>query len=117
MAFLRARLLSLALVLPLVLLWVASGLARSEGPWAQAILRRSVELLPILYLVFFTWMYFRWRERVRLTGGRRCPNCDYDVSGLPDAGTCPECSEPYDVNTNLRNADLPTGEAEKPSRL
>lgn len=29
-----------------------------------------------------------------MTAGARCIRCDYDLTGLPDAGVCPECALP-----------------------
>lgn len=37
-----------------------------------------------------------WRRFARL-GGRMCLRCGFDLRGLPDAGRCPECGEPFDT--------------------
>ena len=33
-----------------------------------------------------------------------CHHCDYDLIGLPDRGTCPECGQAYDKNSIYRAA-------------
>ena len=33
-----------------------------------------------------------------------CHHCDYDLMGLPDKGTCPECGEIYDKHSSFRAA-------------
>ena len=32
------------------------------------------------------------------SGGRLCTNCGHNLSGLADAGVCPECGHPYDTD-------------------
>ncbi len=32
---------------------------------------------------------------------RVCPECDYDLAGLPEAHRCPECGTPYDELTRV----------------
>lgn len=27
----------------------------------------------------------------------KCPHCGYDLAGLPDEGSCPECGAPFDA--------------------
>ena len=40
-------------------------------------------------------------QRIRNLRGRACPQCLYDLSHLPDAGACPECGTPYDMDRVL----------------
>jgi hypothetical protein len=35
------------------------------------------------------------RRRLRQSDCMLCTHCEYDLSGLPDGGTCPECGSPY----------------------
>jgi len=35
------------------------------------------------------------------SGSTVCPQCDYDLTGLPVEHQCPECGSPYDLNTKV----------------
>ncbi|GMV70989.1 MAG: hypothetical protein AMXMBFR77_08280 [Phycisphaerales bacterium] len=39
---------------------------------------------------------------VRAAKGRLCSRCCYDLTGLPDSGSCPECGTSYDPDTLKR---------------
>jgi hypothetical protein len=39
---------------------------------------------------------------VAARNGRVCLNCGFELKGLDDRGTCPECGTGYDVERNLR---------------
>lgn len=43
----------------------------------------------------------REHRRARMADGRRCWGCGYDLEGLSDAGTCPECGRAFTI-TDLR---------------
>jgi hypothetical protein len=45
---------------------------------------------------------FRRTRLVVARNGRVCLNCGFELKGLDDRGTCPECGTEYDVERNLR---------------
>ncbi len=40
-------------------------------------------------------------------GAPSCPNCWYDLSGLAEAGACPECGAAYTARTRIRVQPMP----------
>lgn len=56
-----------------------------------------------LFVPFYFACFMAWRvqRRARVAyhkcQGRLCTACLYDLRGLGDRGTCPECQSPFDV--------------------
>ncbi len=76
-------------------LWQAT-LTRSKQPWQRYAIM-AFGFAPVV--VIYPLGYLRQRVIVRewrRTGGRLCPHCGYDVTGLADRGACPECGKGYD---------------------
>lgn len=44
----------------------------------------------------FVWLNRGLVKRLRASGNRLCFSCGYDVSTLPEHGSCPECGEPFE---------------------
>jgi hypothetical protein len=47
----------------------------------------------------------------------RCPVCDYDLTGLPDEGRCPECGFEYDNSFMMRYGRPIAGRATWPNMI
>ncbi|MEK6702477.1 MAG: hypothetical protein AABZ53_09450 [Planctomycetota bacterium] len=52
-------------------------------------------------LPFGHWLLRGIRRDWEASDGRLCTDCGYNVSGLPPAGTCPECGHTYDIDRDL----------------
>lgn len=60
--------------------------------------------------ILLAWLATHWEHRsirrrtryVHDKHGRVCFECGFDLEGLDDRGTCPECGRAYDVERNLR---------------
>ena len=56
-------------------------------------------LLYLINTITMRWYTRRWitsfHRRLIELDLRLCLNCGYQLHGLPDAHTCPECSQPY----------------------
>jgi hypothetical protein len=59
--------------------------------WATALI--GVVLLGAIAL--------RWRAGLVRRDPSRCRHCDYDMTGLEQAGECPECGEPFQPRWDL----------------
>ena len=75
-------------------------------------------IVPLMFVIMF-WSLFhyfswwrRWRRRVRTAGYKLCPHCGYILQGLPSEHTCPECGEPYKLETVLHDWVRATGPRE-----
>ena len=89
------------------LLIVYSGLLhyRIAGGLGEALFSIEMFLASICvsYLVLVTAIltHSRWRAVVRVCrvlGWAMCEQCGYDLRGLPERHTCPECGKQYDLN-------------------
>jgi hypothetical protein len=75
-------------------------LADRRRPWQRYTIM-TFGFLPAL--VIFPLGALRLRGVTRAwqrTGGRLCTHCAYDITGLTDRGTCPECGRGYDVEAD-----------------
>lgn len=108
----RAVVLSFAVSLPLMALLIIGAFRFHSGSIPQRCCKWgmnwswawSMALYGIIY------SYLRGRTgRIIAAHGRRCPSCEYALSGLPDKGTCPECAKEYDVAKILREANESIG--------
>ncbi|QOJ14118.1 MAG: hypothetical protein HRU75_05500 [Planctomycetia bacterium] len=58
----------------------------------------ALGLVPLLIInPVYLWRTAWIRRAAALADGRLCTHCAYNVTGLPDAGRCPECGNAYDV--------------------
>lgn len=48
---------------------------------------------------YLLWQVNRVRRLIRAHGRFMCLSCHYPLTGLPDAGRCPECDLPYERAT------------------
>lgn len=88
-------------LLPAALVGVAAFIVpRVAGHSLPAVLGTVV----LLFLVQTTCFYGMWRvrrdllRRLREAGGRLCPGCEFDLRGLGDSGSCPECGRPFEID-------------------
>ena len=51
------------------------------------------------FVAYFMWRIAQLRRLIRTHGRFLCLNCHYPLNGLPDAGRCPECDQPYERAT------------------
>ena len=78
--------------------WVAlrRSLGLPRGGWFRYV-PMVLGLMPILVLMpLWVWRTRRIRRAIVASGGRLCTHCAYDVSKLPDPGTCPECGKRFE---------------------
>lgn len=57
-------------------------------------------IIPIVCTESILWR--RVRRRVIDAGYKACIHCGYDLRGLGDSGTCPECSRPFEIDDVVR---------------
>lgn len=61
--------------------------------------------LPIgVFFLFYAPQWFQGplRKRVQSVEGWICTKCGHDLTGLPDIGECPRCSQPYNIETTIK---------------
>lgn len=51
--------------------------------------------------MFFSRM-LRLRRRLREASGRICLKCGFDLRGLEESGTCPECGRSFDLHRDVK---------------
>jgi hypothetical protein len=51
----------------------------------------------LVLLPIWRWRTLSLRRLVTSTGFRVCIHCGYDLSSLPESGTCPECGKQYEI--------------------
>lgn len=62
----------------------------------------SLALTPILvFLPLWHWRVRRLRRALFASRFRLCTRCEYDLSTLSTAGTCPECGRPYEASRDV----------------
>lgn len=77
-------------VVPLAVLLPAMG--HPLPPWVP--LAGAGLIVLLVFLLIARVMLFT--RRIARSDGFLCLNCYYDLHGLADSGTCPECGEPYE---------------------
>ena len=96
-AFALAVPVSLAIGAGAVWIPVALGRPGAGGMWGSVGMPLAI-FAPVFVAIGFVRMRLvRVRRRVSATGGRCCTACLHDISGLGEAGRCPECGDGFDV--------------------
>ncbi len=80
---------------------ISSGGTRPWIRWGD-VTAGVVVIVPFVIItpsaLLFAFKYLRWQKRARSLQGRLCGNCLHDLRGLGDAGTCPECGQPFSLD-------------------
>ncbi len=58
----------------------------------------------IVAIVCLRFLESRIRRRVKAMDDAACPCCTYDLRGLSDGGSCPECGTPFESASRIREA-------------
>lgn len=94
----RRRLYSLVGLMLLMAVVMLIGLVIFRQRW-------TLVLAPLIWLGAMTSAYFATRiananydgkKYLETIGFKICPACEYDLTALPDRGTCPECGGDYE---------------------
>jgi len=83
-------------VIPVVL--IITAVLRGNSPLPGILLGAAIELIggSIAWSTFLA-RNGRLRRRLRAASGRLCVHCTFDLRGMDDTGTCPECGRPFDA--------------------
>lgn len=87
----------LVVVTGLLWSWLGSGRHGPVPLW--------VFVLPVAGVLvsnaLIAWRARHLRARVARAGGRLCTKCGYDLGGLSEQGTCPECGQRFRLDDTI----------------
>jgi hypothetical protein len=91
----RVRSLGFIAFAPLIVMAELAVFHLIFGPnvpgWIVAVMVPSV----LVWIAWVVWPMMRLHRALKKHGRFLCLHCQYSLEGLPDAGVCPECAEPY----------------------
>ena len=89
-----------ALVMPTGILIVTVFTHKLSGPPLIMIGLTAAFIVGIT--IYWAYRVHQVRKNIRVHGRFLCLNCHYPLTGLPNAGRCPECNYEYERATNER---------------
>ena len=84
-----------AYVLPLVIGAILVVLLSRDWQPEWRFMAFGLVLVPTVYRLHTIWVERRRLRELTTCDWRRCLYCFFDLRGLPEHGTCPECGERY----------------------